>query len=95
MFIQTCGATLTGNGWSSVNNHPLLNMMCVSPTNKEFLRAINTLGHTKETQYIAEVIKKYLIEVGPQNVIQIYTDNASVMHKIVSIVQGDWPYLYF
>jgi hypothetical protein len=37
MFIRTYGATLAGDGWSSVNNHPLLNMMCVSPAGKEFL----------------------------------------------------------
>jgi hypothetical protein len=30
MFIRTYGATLAGDGWSSVNNHPLLNMMCLS-----------------------------------------------------------------
>jgi hypothetical protein len=44
MFIQTYGATLIGNGWSLVNNHPLLNMMCVSMAGEEFLGAIDTLG---------------------------------------------------
>jgi hypothetical protein len=41
------------------------------------------------------IIKRYLIEVGPPNVVQICTNNASMMHKVVSIVQEDWPHLYF
>jgi hypothetical protein len=87
MFIRTYGTTLVGDGWSSVNNHPLLNMMCVPPAGKEFLGAIDTLGHMKDAVYITDVIKRYLIEVGPQNVVQVCTDNASVMRKAVSIIQ--------
>jgi hypothetical protein len=95
MFIRTYGASLAGNGWSSVNNHPLFNIMCVSPTGEEFLGAIDTSGHTKDAVYIADVMKRYLIEVGPENVVQICTDNASVMRKVVRNVQEDWPHLYF
>jgi hypothetical protein len=95
MFIRTYGASLAGNGWSSVNNHPLFNIMCVSPTGEEFLGAIDTSGHTKDAVYIADVMKRYLIEVGPENVVQICTDSASMMHKAICIVQEDWPHLYF
>jgi hypothetical protein len=42
MFIRTYGATLTGDGWSSINNHPLLNMICVSLAGEESLGAIDT-----------------------------------------------------
>jgi hypothetical protein len=87
IFIRTYSATLAGDGWSSVNNHPLLNMMCVSPAGEEFLGAIDTSGHMKDAIYIADVIKRYLIEVGPKNVVQVCTDNASVMRKAVSIIQ--------
>jgi hypothetical protein len=86
MFIRTYGATLVGDVWSSVNNHPLLNMMCVSPVGEEFLGAIDTSGHMKDAVYIADVIKRYLIEVGPKNVVQVCTDNASVIRTVVSIV---------
>jgi hypothetical protein len=86
MFIRTYGATLAGDGWSSVNNHPLLNMMCVSPAGEEFLGAIDTSGHMKDVVYIIDVIKRYLIEVGPENVVQVCTDNASVIRKAISIV---------
>jgi hypothetical protein len=95
MFIRTYSVTLAGDGRSSVNNHPLLNMMCVSLAGEEFLGAIDTSSHMKDAVYITDVIKRYLIEVGPENVVQVYTDNASMMRKAVSIVQQQWPYLYF
>jgi hypothetical protein len=69
--------------------------MCVFPAGKEFLGTIDTSGHMKDAIYIANVIKRYLIEVGPENVVQVCTDNANVMHKAVSIVQQQWPHLYF
>jgi hypothetical protein len=95
MFIRTYGATLAVDGWSSVNNHLLLNMMCVSPVGEEFLGAIDTSDHMKDAVYIADLIKRYLIEVGPENIVQVCTDNASVMRKAVSIVPQQWPHLYF
>jgi hypothetical protein len=73
MFIRTYGAMLAGDG--------------VSPAGKEFLGAIDTSSHMKGVVYIADVIKRYLIEVGPKNVVQVCTDNASVMRKAVNIIQ--------
>ena len=58
MFIRTYNATLAEDGSSSINNHPLLNMMSVSPTGEEFLEAIDTLGHMMDAIYIAAVIKR-------------------------------------
>jgi hypothetical protein len=70
-------------------------MICVSLVDEEFLEAIDTLGHMKDVVYIANVIKRYMIEVGPQNVVQVCTDNARVMRKAFTIVQQQWPNLYF
>ena len=54
MFIQTYGAILVGNGWSLVNNHPLLNVICVSPAGNEILEAIDIYRHTKDVGCIAK-----------------------------------------
>jgi hypothetical protein len=40
-----------------------------------------TSRHTKDAIYIANVMKRYLAKVGPKNVVQICTDNASVIVK--------------
>ena len=65
-------------------------MMCVSPIGEEFLEAIDTLGLIKDAIYIIDVIKRYLIEVKSENVVQVCMDNANTctskdawhMHKI-------------
>ena len=62
---------------------------------EEFLGAIDTLSHMKDAVYIIDMIKWYLIEVGPKNVVQVCKDNASMMCKAVSIVQQQWLHLYF
>jgi hypothetical protein len=59
------------------------------------LGAIDISRHTKDAGYIAKVIKRYLIEVGPQNVVQICMDNANVTCKAASIVYEDWHHMYF
>jgi hypothetical protein len=86
VFIQTYGTKLAGNGWSLVNNHLLVNIMCLSLAGAEFLGAIDTLGHMKDAVYITGVMKRYLMEVGPKNVVQICMDNASMMRKATSIL---------
>ena len=68
MFIRIYGTMFVGDGWSLVNSHHLLNIICVSPTGEEFLGAIDTSDHMKDAIYIANIIKRYLIEVGPENV---------------------------
>ena len=41
-------------------------MMCVSLAGKEFLGAIDTLDHMNNAVYIADVIKRYLMRLGPR-----------------------------
>ena len=48
--------------------------------------AIDTLGHMKDVVYITRMMKRYLMEVRPKNIVQICTDNASTMCKAVSIL---------
>jgi hypothetical protein len=69
-------------------------MMYLYGPHKELLGAINTFGRIKDVGYIVEVMKKCLIEVGPQNIVQIYTNNISMMLKAVNIEQEHWPHLY-
>jgi hypothetical protein len=49
------------------------------------LGAIDTSGHMKDAVYIADVIKRYLIEVGPENVVQICTDNANCEYRSTTV----------
>jgi hypothetical protein len=89
------GATLAVDGWSSVTNHPLFNAMLVSSATEQFLEAVDTIGYPKTAEYQASIMEKYIEEVGPQNVVQICTDNASSMKAAANIITDKYPHIYF
>jgi hypothetical protein len=82
--IRKFGATLAVDGWSSVINRPLFNAMLVSPA---------TIGYPKTAEYQASITEKYIEEVGPQNVVQICTDNASSMKAAADIIIDKYPHI--
>jgi hypothetical protein len=92
--VRKFGATLAIDGWSSVTNHPLFNALLVSPATKQFLEAVDTTGYPKTAEYQASIMEKYIEEVGPQNVVQICTDNASSMKEAADIITDKYPHIY-
>lgn len=69
--FPSTGVTLTSDGWSDVHNHPLLNMLAVSPAGEMFLTAIDTSGEAKTGVFIAEKLCEQIEEVGPDSVVQV------------------------
>jgi hypothetical protein len=59
---------LACHGWSSITNHHLSNIMHDYPSGKGFLGAKNTSGQTYNVGCIAEVMMKYLLKVGLENI---------------------------
>ena len=93
--VRKFGATLTFDGWSSCTNQPLFNAMIVSPVGEHFLGSVDTSGHTKTAAYQASIIEKFIEDVGSQNVVQIATDNASVMKAAAEIITNKYDHIYF
>jgi hypothetical protein len=89
--IHKFGATLAVDRWSSVTNRPLFNAMLVSPATEQFLGAVDTSEYPKIAEYQASIMEKYIEEVGPHNVVQICTDNASSMKAAVDIITDKYP----
>ena len=50
--------------------------MLVFLATKQFLGAVDTTRYPKRVEYQASVMEKYIEEVGPQNAMQICTNNA-------------------
>jgi hypothetical protein len=93
--VRKFGATLVVDGWSSVTNRPLFNAMLVSPATEQFLGAVDTTGYPKIAEYQASIMEKYIEEVGPHNIVQICTDNASSMKAAANIIIGKYSHIYF
>jgi hypothetical protein len=89
--VRKFGATLAINGWSSVTNCPFFIAMLVSTATEQFLGVVDTIGYPKIAEYQASIMEKYIEEVGPQNVVQICTDNTSPMKAVADIITDKYP----
>ena len=49
----------------------------------------------KGVQYLANVLEHFIEMIGPSNVVQLYTDNASVNLAVVTLVQQKYPHIFF
>ena len=92
--ISLYGATICSDGWDNVAHRPLMNVMLVYPIGNIFLGSIDTTGEKKNQEYIAGKLKEYIDEVGPHNVVQICTDNASAMLGAMDKVVEHYPHIY-
>ncbi|XP_028063798.1 uncharacterized protein LOC114267015 [Camellia sinensis] len=65
--------------------------MAASNGGAMFIKVVNCEGETKDKYHIAKLISQVIDEVGPNNVIQVITDNAPVCSAAGSIIQGYYP----
>jgi len=69
-------------------------MMLVCPIGDVFLGSVDSTGHRKDIAYTVEMMVKYIEKVGPSNVVQLCTDNASVMTGAMAKLVTLYPHMY-
>jgi hypothetical protein len=65
------------DGWTNIKNKPLINVLASNSRGSCFLYAEDYSGIEKTGEAIAEFLLKAIDEIGPKNVIQVVSDNAS------------------
>ncbi|CAM9003327.1 unnamed protein product [Rhodiola kirilowii] len=71
------GVTIVTNGWSDPQRRPLINFMACCESGPMFIKAVNCAGEVKDKEFIANLLREVIDEVGHQNVVQVITDNAN------------------
>lgn len=73
------GCTVLCDGWSDIRRRNVYNILVSSCKGTMFLRAIDasSAGTVVSGPYIWEHINKAIEEIGPENVVQVVTDNGS------------------
>ena len=89
------GLSIVGDGWTDAQRRPLLNFMATSEKGPMFIKAIDGTKEYKDKHYISRLFLEVIAEVGPENVVQIITDNASVMKSAGSIVEAEYPTIFW
>lgn len=54
------GQTLVSDGWTDATGKPLINVLLISPNGEEFIKAVDTSGNIKNTQYIADLVGEHV-----------------------------------
>ncbi|KAK2656113.1 hypothetical protein Ddye_009165 [Dipteronia dyeriana] len=65
------------DGRSDSQRRPLINILAVCEIGPMFLQAVNCEGVVKDKHFIASFLTDSIREIGPQNVVQVITDNAA------------------
>ena len=71
--------------------------ICLNLTNTAldvFISSIDTTGNKKTKKYIVRKLKKYIEAVGPNNVTQICSNNASTILGALDDLVATYPHLY-
>jgi hypothetical protein len=73
----TQGVSVVSDGWTNIKGQPLLNVLASNSRGSCFLYAEDYSGIEKTGEAITNFLLKAIEEIGPKNVIQVVTDNAS------------------
>ena len=83
--------SIMSDGWSNVQNKPLLNFIVTTPKGNKFLYAVDTSSHVKDAAYIADRLADAIESQGPENVVAMVTDSASVNEAAADLVKLRYP----
>jgi len=69
--------------------------MAVMDSGPMFLKSINASDEIKDKDFIARHMRDVVMEVGPDNVVQIITDNATVCKATGMLIELEFPSIYW
>lgn len=55
----------------------------MSPKGAMFFKAMNCEGQEKDATFIANILMESIEMVGPENVVQVITNNSKIVEKLV------------
>ena len=89
------GCTIVSDGWSDTRNRPIINVLASSMFGLVFLRSVDTSEECKTGEYIFDILKATILEIGPTNVVQVCMDNASNCVAARHMIEKEWPMIFF
>jgi len=88
------GVSICSDDRADAQRRPLINFISVTESGPIFLNSVNAEGEVKNWHYIVEKLEDCIKEVGPQNVIQIITDNVSACKAAGAIVESKFSHIF-
>ncbi|XP_058005468.1 uncharacterized protein LOC131181423 [Hevea brasiliensis] len=89
------GVSIVSDGWSDPQRRPLINFMVIYESGSMFIKSVDCSDEVKDKQFIANLLKKVIDEVGHQKVVQVITNNASNCKGAGEIIEEMFPHIYW
>ncbi|KAL9242469.1 hypothetical protein vseg_016462 [Gypsophila vaccaria] len=87
------GVTIVCSGWT-FPQQSLVNIMAVTGV-PIFLKAVNCVAEQNNQIFISNLIKEVIVEVGPSNVVQVITENASHCREAGVLIEKVYPHVFW
>jgi len=81
------GVSIVSDGWTIAKGKPLISVLAVSVSGAIFLLACDYLDKFKTDINIAKPLLETIERIGPYNVIQVTTDNATNCKEAGAIIE--------
>ena len=89
------GVSIVSDGWKDCRNRPLINVIAVCPKGAMFLKAVDCEGQVKDSKFISHILIDAIEPVGPDNVVQVVTDNAKVCRAAGIIIESRYDHIFW
>lgn len=88
-IIEHTGVMLMSDGWTNVQNRPILNVIAACPLGSYFIEALDTSGETKDAVFTADFMKGHIKRFGPEKVVAVCMDGAC--KASFPLIEEDFP----
>jgi hypothetical protein len=91
---KTTGCTVMSDGWTDGKGRSILNFLVSCPKGTMFIKSVDASAYTKDAQLLCELLDGFIREIGPQNVVQVITDNVANYVVVGRMLMQRYPSLY-
>ncbi|XP_057418594.1 uncharacterized protein LOC130712797 [Lotus japonicus] len=89
------GCTLMADGWTDRCRRSLINFLVYCPKGTVFLKSVDASQYAKTAEMLFKLFKEVILYIGPENVVQVVTDNAANYVAAGRLLEAEFPKLYW
>ncbi|XP_015159983.1 uncharacterized protein [Solanum tuberosum] len=89
------GCSIMMDKWTARNGKMIINILVNSQIDSVFLGSVDASNESTDSTKMYKLFESTIERIGPENVVQIVTDNASENVKAGSMMMGAYPHIYW
>ncbi|XP_026457229.1 uncharacterized protein LOC113357953 [Papaver somniferum] len=89
------GCSIMSDGWTDGKKRHLINFLVNYLKGSVFLKSVDASNRTNDADFIGELVKEVIEDVGKENVVQFITDNGSNFKKAGKDLMLEYPNLFW